>query len=292
MSKILRVPLPFGEDAFIGMVHLRALPGSPRFVDGASMDSILEAALLDTRALQQGGVDAVLVENFCDTPFFSDGVPAITISSFTRIVIGIIAEVSAAKIPVGVNVLRNDARAALSIAAATGARFIRVNIHTGAMLTDQGVIEGCAADTLRLRESLGCGPNSTNPIAILADVGVKHAVPIENEWGLDAEAKDSWNRGLADGLIVSGQGTGKQTPHEFLEEVRRAVPEAPIIIGSGMTPENLGGPLNKANGWIVGSSLKFEGVLENPVNSEAVSHFNRAINGSSGRMYTIHDDSD
>ena len=198
MSKILRVPLPFGEDAFIGMVHLRALPGSPRFVDGASMDSILEAALLDTRALQQGGVDAVLVENFCDTPFFSDGVPAITISSFTRIVIGIIAEVSAAKIPVGVNVLRNDARAALSIAAATGARFIRVNIHTGAMLTDQGVIEGCAADTLRLRESLGCGPNSTNPIAILADVGVKHAVPIENEWGLDAEAKDSWNRGLAD----------------------------------------------------------------------------------------------
>jgi len=278
MIDIQRVPLPFGEHAFIGMVHLSALPGSPRFGEGMSMASILEAALLDTRALLKGGVDAILVENFFDTPFFTDEVPPITIASITRIVLSINTEIDQAKIPIGVNVLRNDARAALSIAAATGAQFIRVNIHTGAMLTDQGVIEGCAADTLRLRQSLGHGPDSTQPIAILADIGVKHAVPIEHEWSLGAEAKDSWHRGLADGLIISGQGTGKQTPHEFLEEARRAVPEAPILIGSGMTPENLGGPLNKANGWIVGSSLKFGGVLENQVNSKSVSHFNRAKN--------------
>jgi membrane complex biogenesis BtpA family protein len=287
MSDIRRIPLPFGEHAFIGMVHLQALPGSPRFVKGMSMNSILSAALSDTDALLKGGVDAILVENFCDTPFFTDEVPAITIASITRIVLCIINEIDQAKIPVGLNVLRNDASAALSIAAATGARFIRVNIHTGAMLTDQGVIEGRAADTLRLRQSLGHGPDSNQPIAILADVGVKHALPMEHQWSLGAEAKDSWHRGLADGLIISGRGTGKQTPHEFLEEVRSAVPEAPILIGSGMTPENFEGPLNQANGWIVGSSLKFEGVLENPVDSEEVSRFNRAKIGAYGRTYSI-----
>ena len=125
-------------------------------------------------------------------------------SAMTRIVRTI---VELSDVPVGVNVLRNDARAALSIATVTGASFIRVNVHVGAMMTDQGLIEGVAAETLRLRKSL-----DTN-VAILADIGVKHATPFDEKWSLEQEAKDAWNRGLADALIISGSGTGSPTKY-------------------------------------------------------------------------------
>src|ERR1700716_859937 len=136
----------FGRNAVIGMVHVAALPGAPMY--GGSMLAIVEAALCDARALRDGGCDAVVFENFGDRPFFKDEVPAETVAALTRVIVDVVAEVG---MPFGVNVLRNDAASAIAIAAATGAAFIRVNVHTGAMLTDQGIIEGCAAETLRKR---------------------------------------------------------------------------------------------------------------------------------------------
>ncbi|MDE0708280.1 MAG: BtpA/SgcQ family protein, partial [Candidatus Poseidoniales archaeon] len=161
-------------------------------------------------------------------------------------------------VPVGVNVLRNDPQAAISIATVTGAEFIRVNVHIGAMVTDQGLIEGQAAETLRLRDSLGAD------IAILADVGVKHATPYDEKWSLEQEAKDAWNRGLADALIVSGSGTGAPTNAVDLERVKHAIPEAPLIVGSGVNDETLT-EFSLATAWIVGTALKREGAIENEV---------------------------
>lgn len=242
----------------VGMVHLPPLPGAPGW--RGSMDEVLARAQMDARALAGGGVDGILVENYNDAPFHPREVPPETVAALTMAVAEVIREVP---IPVGVNVLRNDAAAALAIATATGARFIRVNVHTGAMLADQGWLEGRAHETLRLRARLGA------PVAILADVLVKHAVPPA---GLELEqaARDTWHRGLVDGLIVSGEATGMPTDPARARRVRVAVPDAPVWIGSGLTPESAATLLEAADGAIVGSALERDGVAGNPVEEERV----------------------
>ena len=245
----MRKKIPTG---LIGMVHLKALPGSPGFA--GDIGAVESSAPADATTLLAGGVDAILVENFGDVPF-QKTVDAITIAAMTRIIRAI---VELSDVPVGVNVLRNDPQAAISIATVTGAEFIRVNVHIGAMVTDQGLIEGQAAETLRLRDSLGAD------VAILADVGVKHATPYDEKWSLEQEAKDAWNRGLADALIVSGSGTGAPTNAVDLERVKHAIPEAPLIVGSGVNGETLT-EFSLATAWIVGTALKREGAIENEV---------------------------
>lgn len=242
----------------VGMVHLPPLPGSPRW--GGTMRAVVEHALSDARALEAGGMDGVLVENYLDAPFFPDRVPPETVAAMAVVV----AEVSGAvRLPVGVNVLRNDAAAALAVAVAAGARFIRVNVHTGAMITDQGWIEGRAHETLRMRERLGA------TVAILADVLVKHAVPPA---GLDPAqaARDAWHRGLADALIVSGAETGAAADPGRLEALRAAVPEAPLWIGSGITPANAREMLPLADGAIVGTTLARDGVAGRGIDPDRV----------------------
>lgn len=249
----------------VGMVHLPPLPGAPRW--GGSMDSVLDRALADARALEDGGVHGIIVENYLDAPFYPNRVPPETIAALAVVVREIIREVA---VPIGVNVLRNDARAALAIATATGARFIRVNVHTGAMLTDQGWIEGQAHETLRLRSRLGA------PVAILADVMVKHAVAPP---GLDPAqaASDAWDRGLADGLIVTGVATGAATEADRIVAVKTAVPEAPVWIGSGLTAENVASLLPLADGAIVGSALMHGGVAGAGVDPNRVANFMAAV---------------
>ena len=232
--------------ALIGMIHLLPLPGAPRW--RGSMAEVVEGALRDADALLGGGMDGILVENFLDVPFFADAVPPETVAAMARVVASVVASSPA---PVGVNVLRNDARAALAIATASGARFIRVNVHTGTMWTDQGAIEGRAAETLRARAALGAD------VAILADVLVKHATPPP---GLTvAAAADTWSRGLVDALVVSGTGTGQATDLRRVEEARRGAPGAPVLVGSGVTPATVRQVLDTADGAIVGTSLTAAG---------------------------------
>jgi len=160
---------PFScEKPLIGMIHLAPLPGSYGYA-GEGLDKIIERSRRDLDVLQSGGVDGVIVENFGDAPF-AKYAPKETVAAMTVIVSGI---VRAAKVPVGVNVLRNDGVAAISIAAATGAAFVRVNVFCGVAFTDQGMIEGNARELLDLRKRLKCD------VKILADVHVKHKQEIE-----------------------------------------------------------------------------------------------------------------
>jgi uncharacterized protein len=241
----------------IGMVHLPPLPGAPLH---RGMQHVLDAACRDAEALAAGGVDALLIENYGDAPFLPRAVPPETIAALTRAVteIGRLAT-----LPLGVNVLRNDARAALGIAAATGAAFIRVNVHTGAMLTDQGWITGRAHETMRLRAALGA------PVAVFADVLVKHAVPPA---GLDmtGAARDTWERGHADALIVSGAATGAAIVPDQLAAARAAVPAAPLLIGSGLTAENAATIFPHADGAIIGSAFQRGGRAGQPVETARV----------------------
>jgi uncharacterized protein len=254
-------PLPL-----VGMVHLLPLPGAPGW--RGSMREVLERARADAAALRDGGMDGIIVENFLDVPFYPGRLPAEAVAALTLATQTVI-EVAGA-LPVGVNALRNDARAALGIAAATGARFIRVNVHTGALLTDQGWIQGKAHRTLRLRARLRAD------VAVWADVLVKHATPLPG-LTVAAAARDAWERGLADVLIITGSATGQAADPERIREARRAVPEAAVWIGSGVTAENAAQLLTAADGAIVGSALMRDGRPGQPVAAERVEKLVAAV---------------
>lgn len=233
----------------IGMVHLRPLPGSPDW-DG-DLQAVETAALDDAESLGIGGIGALMVENYGDTPFFKDRVPPETIAAMTRI--GAALRNSWPDLPLGVNVLRNDALAALGIAAALEASFVRVNVLAGAMVTDQGVIEGRAAEVLRRRRELGLD------VGLLADLRVKHAASLAARPLLD-EAQDLRLRAKADALILSGAATGAVTDPALLAEIRATMPDCPLLVGSGMTTGNLADYDGLADAYIVGSSLKRVGL--------------------------------
>ena len=249
----------------IGVVHLRPLPGSPRWQ--GDIESLIELAVNDARAYERGGADAIFIENFGDVPFTKGSVAPETIAAMAAAGRSIR---QAVKLPMGFNVLRNDARAALALCAVCGGAFIRVNVHTGAMLTDQGLIEGNAYETLRYRQRVCPGAQ------IFADVHVKHAVPLGN-WTIEDAARDTVERGLADALIVSGAGTGLAADLADLARVRRTAPDSRILLGSGVTLANVSDYLPTADGFIVGSSLKVGGKVSNPVDPKRVAALVRAI---------------
>jgi membrane complex biogenesis BtpA family protein len=237
----------------VGMVHLGPLPGSPRFED--DFDAVIAAAVADAVALADAGFDAVLIENYGDAPYHPDDVPKVTVAAMTR---AVAAVATATPLPIGVNVLRNDARAAVAIAAVTGASFIRVNILSGWMSTDQGPIVGRAADVARLRAELG------GDLLIAADVMVKHAAPPAG-WSLAEAARDTWERGGTDALIISGTATGAAVDDDDVATVRREAPQAPLLIGSGVTVATATSLLEVADGIIVGTSVKRDGVTDERV---------------------------
>ena len=242
----------------IGVIHLQPLPGSPKW--GGNLPSVIDHALADAKAYERGGVAAIIIENFGDAPFTKAGVDAETVAAMAAAGSAIRG---ATKLPLGFNVLRNDARAALALCAACGGTFIRVNVHTGAMLTDQGIIEGNAYETVRYRERI-CPAAS-----IFADVHVKHAVPL-GDFAIEDSAHDTLERGLADALIISGTGTGVAADITDVQRVRRACPNAKILLGSGITRDNVREFLRYADGVIVGTSLKVGGKLFNPVDPKRV----------------------
>lgn len=228
------------------------------------MAVLREGATREAEILARAGVDGIIVENYGDAPFFPHRAPPETVAAMAVVVDAVREKVG---VPVGVNVLRNDAPAALGIAAATEAAFIRVNVHTGSMFTDQGLIHGEAHATLRAREALGSGT------AILADVMVKHATPPPGV-ELEEAALDAWHRGMADGLILTGRATGSPAQGDEVTRVKEFLPrEAPVWVGSGVTSESVARFLEIADGVIVGSTLRAGGVAGSGLDEERVRGF-------------------
>lgn len=260
--------MDFQRPFLVGVVHLAPLPGSPKH--GLPLSAIVSTAVQDAQTLAGAGFDGLMVENFGDAPFLSGEIDAATIAS-----IAIVADriAQATELPVGINALRNDAHASLGIAAAVGAAFIRVNVHTGVAATDQGWIEGRAAETLRYRRQLGAD------IAVFADVHVKHAMPISQP-DIVLAAEEAAYRGLADVLIVTGSTTGRPCDIAQLEAVKKAVPDRPVFVGSGATVENIGALLEVSDGVIVGTAIKKNGQTSAPVDADRARAFVDAARGS------------
>lgn len=251
----------------IGMVQLAPLPGSPR--NDKSVASIVERALRDAEALQSAGFDALIVENFGDAPFVAERLDPAGVAALAIVTARV---KDATTLLVGVNALRNDARSAIGIAAASGAAFIRVNVHIGVAATDQGLIEGQADDTLRYRRQLG------TDVGIFADVHVKHATPVSQP-DIALAAQETAYRGLADALIVSGAATGQPANIDQIRLVKEAVPDRLVLVGSGTTTDSVRSILSACDGVIVGTHIKQDGRTDAPVDPTRAAAFIRAARG-------------
>jgi len=228
----------------IGVVHLNPLPGSPNYL---SFEDVFESALRDAKALADGGVDAIIIENFGDKPFLKE-VGAEVIACMSVIAWEIKKETD---LPLGINVLRNDAKASLAIAKAVNADFIRVNQLFYGSLSPEGWLEGNAGEILRYKRTIDC------KAMIFADICVKHAhhfVSLE-------EYVENAERCLIDAIIVTGEATGKEVSLKDLKAVKKLA-KMPVLVGSGVTPENLPKLAKYCDGVIVGTYFKEHGKVD------------------------------
>jgi len=254
----------------VGVIHLAALPGSPR--GSLTAEECARSAANDARVLAEAGYDAIIVENFGDAPFFAARVPSVTVAAMTACAVAVRA--AAPGVALGINVLRNDAESALSIAVCTGASFVRINVHTGARVTDQGIVQGEAATTLRLRRALGA-----ERIAIWADVDVKHSAPLGAARPLVQEVEDLTKRGMADVVLVTGEGTGKGVDLEKLSAVKRASGK-PVLVASGATLATLAALASSSDGVVVGSALREGGIPGGAIDERLAKDFAAAFRES------------
>lgn len=237
----------------IGMVHLPALPGAPRY-NGERMSDIADFAVEEARRLEEAGLDGLNVENFGDVMFTRTARPE-TIAALTYVAQRIRQNT---RLPLGVCVLQTDAVAALAIAKVVDAQFVRLPYYTETYVVDAGIMESCAAEALRYRRFLG------SDALILADVHIKHGYPLSQR-PIEESAEDAVHRGLADAVIVTGKKTGGPTAVDDITRVKRAVPDFPVLVGSGMSLADVDVVLGAADGAIVGTSLKVDGCTDNPV---------------------------
>jgi membrane complex biogenesis BtpA family protein len=247
--------------SLLGVIHLQPLPDSPRYA--GDLAAVVASAARDARALAEAGFDGIVVENFGDAPFVPDRVAPVTVAAMTACALAVRA--AAPGLPLCVNVLRNDAEAALAIAVAAGAEMIRINVHTGARVTDQGLIEGRAHLTLRRRRALGA-----EGIALLCDVDVKHSAALAAR-PIGEEAHDLEGRGLADAVLVTGSGTGRGADRRDLEAVLAAV-HAPVLVASGVTIDTIA-DMRGAHGAIIGSCLRASGRAGDPIDVDVACRF-------------------
>jgi membrane complex biogenesis BtpA family protein len=253
----------FGKGrVLLGVIHLGPLPGSPRFQ--GDLEAVVEAAVGEARIIAKSGFDGIVVENYGDLPFMGEKVGPETVAAMS---VATREVKDAVGVPVGVNVLRNDAEAALAIAGACGCEFVRVNVLVGAFVTSEGLIEGRPGEVARLR--MGLAPDSL----IFADTLVKHAYPIAPR-SLADDALDVAERGGADAVIITGPRTGKPPSADDLEVVRASLDgaalEVPILVGSGADPSNARDFLRLSDGLIVGSYIRRDGKAGKPIEPRRV----------------------
>lgn len=245
----------------IGTVHLLPLPGSPRYKGGYIKDVALQAAT-DARAYVDGGIDALIVENEGDIPFLKpEEVGPETVASLTA---AALAVRDAVDVPLGINCLANAVTQSLAVAKAVEGTFVRANQWSNAYVANEGFVEGAAAQALRFRSAI-----KGEEIKVLADVHVKHgshAIVADRsveEMTRDVEAFD------ADVLIATGNRTGDPTRAQEIATIKNAA-SLEVIIGSGLTADNVAELLKVADGAIVGSAMKHGGVWWNPVDHARV----------------------
>ncbi|MFP4001924.1 MAG: BtpA/SgcQ family protein [Candidatus Natronoplasma sp.] len=252
----------FSDKPILGVIHLKTLPGSPKQVH---LEETIEFATEEAKMYVKGGLDGIIVENFGDAPF-KKTVEKMTVASMTQVISEIKETID---VPLGVNVLRNDWEAALSISKVLDLDFIRVNVFTGVVAGPEGLLEGRAAELQRFKDLHDIDT------AVYADINVKHSKSLSHE-DVVGEAIEAADRGNADAVIISGERTGMSVNLEELKNVKKKI-DKPVLIGSGLNKENLSELLPHADGAIVGTYFKEEGEITKKISAERVESFMSSV---------------
>jgi len=252
----------------IGVIHLPPLPGAPRYA-GAAMREIYAAAAVDARTLAAGGIDGIMIENASDMPFARpEDIGPETVAALTAACLEVR---SAVDTPIGITCVANGVIPALAVAKAVGARWVRANQWVNAYVANEGFLNGPAPEAMRYRARIAAGD-----VRIFADVHVKfgaHAITADrsiSEQATDAEWFD------ADVLIATGTRTGSPTSPREVEEVARGT-SLPVVVGSGLAPEQVADLFAVADGAIIGQWLKQDGRWWNPVDPNRVDQLMTAV---------------
>ncbi|MCB8881071.1 BtpA/SgcQ family protein [Acidisoma cellulosilytica] len=252
----------------IGVIHLRPLPGAPRY-SGTDLREVYAAAVQDAKTLAAGGIDGIIIENASDMPFRRpENIGPETVAALTAACLEVR---NAVDTPIGITCVANAVIPALAVAKAVGARWVRANQWVNAYIANEGFLNGPAPEAMRYRANIGA-----QDVFIFADVHVKfgaHAITADRsiaEQATDAEWFD------ADVLIASGTRTGSPTQPDEVTAVRAGT-NLPVIVGSGLNPEQVPTLFQVADGAIIGQWLKKDGVWWNPVDPKRVEQLMSAV---------------
>jgi len=245
----------------IAMCHLKAFPGDPDFDLAGGLKAVVEQGRRDLIALQDGGVDAVMFSNEFSLPYLTR-VETVTVASMARVVTELLPDV---RVPFGVNVLW-DARASLDLAVATGAAFVR-EVFTGAYASDFGLWDTNAGSVVRHQHSIGA-----QGVRLLFNIVPESAAYLGSRSVAEIARSTVFNA-RPDALCVSGLTAGVETSLSTLTQVKQAVPETPIFANTGVRPANVREQLAVADGAVVGTAFKRDGIFTNPVDARLVAEF-------------------
>lgn len=256
LSEIFNVPKPI-----IGVIHMKALPGAA-FYDGMAVRDIYRAVVRDAKTLADGGVDGIIIENAGDLPFSRpEDIGFETVAFLTAACEAVRGAVDT---PIGITCVANGAIPALAVAKAVGARWVRVNQWANAYVANEGFLNGAASAAMRYRAQI-----FAQDVKILADVHVKFgAHAITSDRTITEQATDAEWFG-ADVLIATGQRTGSPTRPEEIDQIRAGT-HLPVIVGSGLSSDQVPVLMDVADGAIVGQWLKEDGRWWNPVDPARV----------------------
>lgn len=249
----------------IGVVHLPPLPGAPLY-DGMSVKDIAGIGKKKAKLLVDNGVDGLIIENFGDKEFLKT-VPPEVVAAMTFAAKEIR---DAVEVPIGMCVLQADLIAALAISKAVDAEFIRAGYYTEVAINDLGFMEGCAGEVLRYRKSLDLDTK------IFVDVHVKHSYPLMLR-PIEESAEDAVERGLADAITITGRKTGGETDIKDIVRVREALKDVPLIVGSGVSIDNVEQYLDYVNAIIIATSFNVDGKVEGELDGARISAFMNKI---------------
>ncbi|TJY42235.1 BtpA/SgcQ family protein [Cohnella pontilimi] len=246
------------EKAIIAMCHLLPLPGDPSYDHAKGMDYVIEMARKDFLALQEGGVDAVMFSNEFSLPYLTD-VKTETVAAMARIIGELMPLI---KIPFGVNVLW-DAKKSLDLAAATGAKFVR-EIFTGVYASDFGLWNTNVGETIRHQHRIGA-----SNVKLLFNI-VPEAAKYVADREIESVVKSTVFNNRPDALCVSGLTAGAETNDEILHRVKKMAGNTVVLANTGIRLENVERQLSIADGAVVGTTFKYDGVFENHVDVQRV----------------------
>jgi len=248
----------------IGMVHLRPLPGSPFYSQGA-MSQIIDIAIKEAEILEKAGVDGLQIENMWDHPYLKDD--EIGHETTAALAVCAYAVISSSKLPVGINCHLNGSIQAIAAAVSSGAQWIRIFEFVNTYISNSGIIEASGPRVLRFRHAIG-----GDHIKILADVLVKHGSHfITSDRDIKEQAHDIESY-KGDAVIITGGATGEKPTLSDIQAVKVSV-RIPVFVGSGITTENVKDYIDVIDGAIVGSEFKEGGKWQNPVSFERTKGF-------------------